>query len=808
MIKMVSTISIQAGKNGKNLKYSSIIIGIVLMGLFSCQHDGKQASDGDSGFVENPAGLVNPFIDTHSSRWFYFSSATRPFGMVNLSPDTDTESTWKSGYLYDSKHIRCFSHVHGWQLAGIPVLPTTGEMKGHLGMDEYQSTFSHDNEIAKPGYHKVTLDDYEVTAELTSTLRNGFHRYTFHNQKERYILFDVGARLAHSPTADTYVEKVNNSGMQGYMLLSETPFRKKPLKVYFYAEFNTPFKEFGTWKNKQLIEGDQESIEGKNTGAFVRYPGDVDEVLLKVAISYTSMQNARFNMQHELDHWDFERVKKESFDEWNQWLSKIKIKGGTRQQQVKFYTDLWHALQGRRIMSDANGYYIDNTGTKPKVRRVKMKNGTPVFNHYNFDGLWGSHWTINILWSMVYPELMDALCNTMVDMYKNGGYIPRGPSGGTYTYIMTGDPSTSFFATAYNKGIRNYDIDLAYEGLYKNAFEEGLRDSGVWRPGHKGSMKYYLERGYVPEGVPEGVNRGGTLTLEYAYYDWCLAQIAKPLGKEEDYKMFMERAYNYKNLWNPETRLMHPREKDGSWIKDFHPVKEVRHGTKGFVEANSAVYTHFVPHDIAGLAKLFGGYDAYNDFLNGSFEKAKTHGFVEVTKDIRASHWVNYANEPGHGMGHIFNHSGAPWLSQKWIRAVKKALNDTTPYGGYNGDEDQGKAGALGVLMAIGLFEEDGGAFHKPFYEITSPIFDEILITLNQNYYPGESFRILCENNSDENMYIQSAELNGKPIHNCWFYHDKFADGGTLKLKLGPAPNKEWGVAELPPSMSRLKHEK
>jgi predicted alpha-1,2-mannosidase len=522
---------------------------------------------------------------------------------------------------------------------------------------------------------------------------------------------------------------------------------------------------------------------------------------MKVAISYTSVENAIYNMNYELPHWNFKQVKKTSEDEWNRWLGRIRVSGGTRQQQVKFYTDLWHALQGRRIVSDANGYYIDNTGSEPVVRRVRMKDGKPVFPHYNFDSLWGAHWSINILWSMVYPELMDGFCNTMIDMYRNGGQIPRGPAGGDYTYIMVGDPATSFFANAYNKGIRNYDIEIAYEGLMKNAFEEGIRDSAVWRKAHNGSMKYYLNHGFVPEGVLPGKDRGASLTLEYAYQDWCLAQLSKQLGKKDDYDMLMNRAQNYKHLWNPANRYVHPREEDGSWITDFKPIADAK-TTRGFVEANASIYTHFVPHDIAGLARLFGGNHAYNNALNHLFEKAKNQGFVAKTRKMHASGWINYANEPGHAMGHLFNHSGAPYLTQKWVREVKAVFNDTTPYGGYFGDEDQGKAGALGVLMAIGLFEVDGGASYRPFYEITSPVFDEVVIELNQNYYPGERFVIKTKNNGKKNMYIESAKLNGKEWDQCWFYHATFANGGILELVLDDKPNKNWGTDRLPPSMS------
>jgi len=753
-----------------------------------------------------PVNYVDPFVDTHNSRWFYFSSASRPFGMVNLSPDTDTEKSWSSGYLYDSKYIRCFSHIHAWQMSGIAVMPTTGEMEGHLGMDHYKSAFSHEGEEAKPGYHKISLDDYDIDVELTSTCRVGFHKYVFNNDKPRHILVDAGAYLAHSATESSNVEMISGTELQGYAVMSPTIRRPKPVKVYFVIEFDQEFSTFGGWQNKELVEEGTRLVEGIDAGAFVSYSPSVHELNMKIAISYTSIENAKMNMEDELNHWDFDRVKQESFSEWNDWLSTIEVEGGTEKQRIKFYTDLWHSLSGRKIVSDVNGSYIDNTGEIPVVRQVELNDeGKPKFPHYNFDAWWGSHWSLNILWGIAYPELMDGFVNTMVDMYRNGGLLPRGPSGGNYTFVMIGDPSAPFITSAYNKGIRNYDAEKAYEGLRKNAFPGGSRDHAGYEhqsPAAGGGMSYYLKQGWVPEGIkaPGMHCDGAAMTLEYAFQDWCLAQMAENLGKEEDHRLFMNRANNYKNLWNPESGLMHPKEMDGSWIENFEPISE-EFNTRGFCEANSAIYTNFVPHDIGGLAQLFGGNDRYVDFLNSSFEKAQ-EDFSKSKDKKHAANWVDYGNQPGTGMAHLFNHAGAPWLSQKWVRIIKEVYSDITPYNGYQGDEDQGQMGALGILMAIGLFQVDGGSAAIPTYEITSPVFDKITIHLDGNYYKGKHFTIKTLNNTAENIYIQSAELNGEILKNCWFYHDDLTGGGELKIQLGPAPNKNWGIETLPPSMT------
>lgn len=760
----------------------------------------------EAGTKKNYVDLVNPFVDSHRSRWFFFSSACRPFGMVSLSPDTDTEHSWGSGYLYDSKQIRCFSHVHNWQMSGVAVMPTVGEFKGHLGMNAYQSAFTHDGEIAKPGYHKVKLTDYDITAELTSTMRVGFHCYTFPKSDASYILFDTGAFLAHGPTAYSEVWKVSDKEIAGWEMMERTGRRPKDTPVYFYAQLSKPMDKVVSWREGRIeSNSNPERISGKNAGMAVRFKTEKDEkVMLKVAISYVSVEQARKNMLTELSGWDFEQVKQSSFSEWNDWLGRIEVEGGSREQQIKLYTDLWHALLGRHVVSDADGHYMDMTSDFPRIRQIPLgEDGKPLYNHHNFDAWWGSHWSLNILWSMAYPEVMDNFCNTMIDMYQNGGLIPRGPSGGNYTYVMIGDPAVSFFASAYNKGIRNYDAELAYEGLRKNAFVGGIRDHAGYehsKTAYSGGMKYYEEWGYVPDGRKdvEGMHTtGASMTLEYAYQDWCLAQMAKTMGKLQDYEFFMKRSKNYRNLWNPESGYMQPRGEDGNRLPYFDPLELTEKG--GFCESNSAIYSHYVPHDMAGLIELYGGADQYVKRLNANFEKSESYGFFRSNK-TKEGNWTDYGNQPGTGMAHLFSYAGAPWLTQKWVRKVKAAYCDVTPYGGYRDDEDQGQMGALGVLMAIGLFEVDGGCAEKPFYEITSPLFDKVTIHLDNRYYSGKTFQIITKGNSTDNMYIQNASLNGKKWNKCWFYHEDFIKGGTLELKLGAKPNKKWGVEELPPS--------
>jgi predicted alpha-1,2-mannosidase len=749
-----------------------------------------------------PADYVNPLIDTHKSRWFFFSSACRPFGMVNLSPDTAVGGDWLNGYVYGETNIQCFSHVHCWQLYGVPVMPQTGEFQSQMGLAAAASPFSHADEIVHPGYHKVFLQRYGITVELTSTTRVGFHRYTFPASEKSFIAFDTSATLMDKMDSSA-IRQVSPREIAGVSVMSPTQRRPKPFAIYFVAQFSKPVT-FGAWRNGELLANARE-ISGKLVGGYVQFKTQAGEqILMKVAISYTSEANARKNLEAELPGWDFDAVVQASRDDWNKWLGRIEVKGGTEAQRIKFYTDLWHALLGRRIVSDVDGSYCDNTGSRPMTRLVRLDSeGNPLFPHYNFDALWGSQWSLNILWSFAYPEVMDGFCNTMVDMYRDGGLIPRGPSGGNYTFVMIGDPATPFFATAYNQGIRNYDVEMAYAGLRKNALPGGIRDHAGYEFGTNacgGGMKYYVERGYVPEGIGGGGMHkdGASMTLEYAYEDWCLAQLASALDKTNDADWLTRRSFNYTNLWDASVKFMRPRNLDGSWLKDFAPVTKqgLFHG-EGFTEANSAIDTHFVPQDVPGLIHLFGGKDDYTAALNRQFELAAPADFVSP-HDEHGGGWVDFDNEPSMGLAHLFNFAGAPWLTQKWVRRVQQAAyGDITPNGGYCGDEDQGQLGALSALMAMGLFDVEGGAAVNSTYQITSPVFDQVIIHLNRNYFSGRQFVIDVKGNSATNLYIQCAKLNGRPLNQFWFPRANLVNGGKLEIELGPKAS-HWAAGSPP----------
>lgn len=776
-----------------NLKYLQKINCLFLV-LFTFFHFHSTAQEK----TKEPVDQVYPFLDTANSRWFYFSSASRPFGMVNLSPDMAIDGAWNSGYRYNEKKIKFFSHIHAWQLSGVPVMPTTGAFKGHLGPDQYQSSYSHEQETVFPGYHQVALLDYGINVELTATTRVGFHKYTFKNKGKKNILVDLGTVLGPSATTYGHVDKLSNTEISGYALMAKTHRRPKDTYVYFHIQLKDAFKSMGTWQDGKL-QTNVEVFDAANGGIYLTLDDNTSQVLMKVGISYVSAEQAKLNIATELDHWDFDKVVSDSRTEWNAKLGRIEVSGKDEIQKRRFYTDLWKSLQGRRIVSDVNGKYCDMTGDTPRIGQIPLhENGKPKFNHFNSDSFWGAQWTITSLWGLVYPEIAEQFVNSMLLLYDDGGYIPRGPSGGNYTNVMTGASATPFIVGTYMKGIRGFNIEKAYAGMKKNHQLGGtMGKAGYEHTTTKGGgLEFYLERGYIPfpmDSISWGGHQDGAgQTLEYAYQDWCLAQMAKALEKKEDHAYFKKRASNWKNIFDPETKWIRPKELSGTWRTPYDPYDY----HTGFVESNGAQSTWYVPHDLKGLASIMGGNDIATEKLNTAFKKASELDFTSGkshAKELEEAYRripINYGNQPSIQTAFIFNHLGKPWLTQYWSReVVYNVFSDLSPEFGYSGDEDQGLMGSLAVLMKIGLFEMKSGAETIPKMDIGSPIFDSITIHLNEAYYTGDKIQIIAKNNSDTNRYIKSIKWNNAMLNLPEIEHGGLTKGGILELQMTSKPN-------------------
>ncbi|MCB9231786.1 MAG: glycoside hydrolase family 92 protein [Bacteroidia bacterium] len=747
----------------------------------------------------SPADLVYPALDAANSRWFFFASASRPFGMVNLSPDTDRFGSWGSGYRYNTPTVRCFSHIHAWQMSGISLMPLPFNEHISKYTSDYSSDFTHEKEVIQPGYHKLYLEKWGIGVELTSTPRVGFYRIQY-PAINKGLLMDLGSRLGPSGMGYAEIKYLNNMEMCGQVTMKNTNRRPKPVTVYFHLQFDQGIHGMDVYRSSNYQEAKRE-VKGSNAGAYFHFPvGDPKVLRVKLAISYVSTEEAKKNMQTELPHWDFDRVVEESKAEWNDLLGRIEVEGGTETDRRRFYTDLWHALQGRRIVSDADGHYIDNTGKSPVARQLPLgPDGKPKFTHHNSDSFWGAQWTLNTLWHLAYPEVTSSFCNSLLTYYKDGGLIPRGPSGGNYTHVMTGASTTPFIVSAYMKGIRDFDIETAYAGLKKNHLPGGMMGKAGYEheSAKAGGIEFYLEKGYVPyplERLNLAVHKQGAgQTLEYAYQDYCLAQLAKKLGKTADYDTFIKRSQNYRNLYDPETGYIRPKDEKGEWKDNFDPLQY----KNGFVESNAAQATWFVPHDFAGLAELMGGREKLIERLDQAFREAEKEGFTagdshaeEEEKEARRIP-INYGNQPSIHTAFIFNEVGAPWLTQYWSRKVVRSVwSGLSPETGYSGDEDQGLMGSLAVLYKIGLFQLDGGVTDDPVYQIGSPIFDKITLHLNSRYYPGGTFTIRVKNNSEKNIYIQSLTLNQKKLDRYFLYHSEITKGGELVLEMGSEPVK------------------
>ncbi|PHN03989.1 GH92 family glycosyl hydrolase [Flavilitoribacter nigricans] len=748
--------------------------------LLSCN---RRTEVGDAPITAlSPSELVYPFLDAANSRWFFFNSATRPFGMVNLSPDTQIGGAWGSGYRYNTDTIKGLSHIHAWQLSGLSVLPVVYSDENSASvMADYYSAFKHESEVAAPGYHRLHLDRYGLDVELTSTTRVGFHRYRFPETGRRGLVLNMGGTLGPSDIKDGTVKLEGEKGFSGSLVNAPTRRRPKDSPVFFYVE-----------TSEAIVD-----LEPGPDGKFLLTFADnaASELLMKVGISYTSVENARQNLQTELDHWDFDAVKEASADHWDEMLGRIEISGGTETQQRRFYTDLWHALQGRRIISDVNGAYPDNTGATFRIGQIPLDAaGKPRFNHYNSDSFWGAQWTINTLWGLVYPEIYDEFVQSLLQYYHDGGLVPRGPSGGNYTHVMTGASSTPFVVSAYQKGITDVDPEMAYQALKKNHMPGGT----MGRAGYEhdteigGGLEDYINKGYVPYPNPNGNygfhQDGPSLTMEYAYQDWTLAQMAKALGKTDDYNYFMERSKNYKNTFDPEVGWMRPRNAAGEWQDPYSPYQYQR---SGFNESNGAQSTWFVPQDLEGLAELMGGKEQAIAKLQQQFEKASELGFTSGNSHEKEAHPeyseipINYGNQPSIQTLFVFQSLGRPELTQFWTaQVIDSVYGGLSPETGYSGDEDQGLMGSLAVLLKMGLFQMSGGTEENPAYLISTPLFERVKVHLHPDYFPGKTFEITAPGRDAGKLYIGSAAFDGKTLPDLSLRHQDIIRGGTLALDL------------------------
>ncbi len=736
---------------------------------------------------------VDPYIETNRGRYFYFITGQLPYGMMSAAPLTRNKNHDGGGYNYNESHILCFSQIHWWSMSGIGIMPARDEVDPTQGESAWKSAFSHDDEIVQPGYHRVLLRDPGVWVEQTATERVSFYRFRWTESGMAQILTNLGGFLGNSVMANADVRKTGDAGFEGSFSSVKRPWGgPADIKVFFVVRFDKPFASLDGWSDGKRLSG-IESLRGTDAGVSARY--DVrggEQVQMKIGISLTSVENAKANLEAECPGWDFDTVRAQSRGVWNEWMSRIDVRGGTEAQRTKFYTDLWHVLLGRHKMNDLSGDYPDRTQGKRtgritdavfKIRTIpRGTDGRLQFNMYNFDATWGQQWNLDILWGLAYPEVADDFAASLIEYADNGYLLPRGPVGGGYSYIMRGNPSVHPIVSCYMMGIltKRPDAAHAYDIIRRNSLKGGMLEMPPQVTPE--DIEFYDRNGWVPS------NAG--ITLDAAFQDWAIAQMARKLGNSEDYDRFMERSRGWRKTFDSKTGFVFPMTRDGKFLHS-DPLSG-----EGWVETNAWQATFSVVNDYQGLASLMGGRDSVAAKLDRAFRMAAPADFVSEYH----TGYVAYSNQPCLSNAHVFSHMGQPWLTQYWVRRVKEqAYGGTTPDLGYGGhDEDQGQMGGTSALMAMGLFNVYGNKTATPFYEITSPVFDEVTIRLDNNYYKGKTFAIKTYNNSADNCYIQRARLNGRELREFWFTHDEYRRGGTLEIWLGDKPNKKWGTGKMP----------
>lgn len=738
------------------------------IGLFSCAEQDLPKEYTDS---------VNVFIGT-GGHGHTFPGATLPHGMVQLSPDTRLLG-WDacSGYYYDDTSIMGFTHTH---LSGTGIgdygdilfMPVVGEKPLIAGTAEnpdegYRSRFSHEQESARPGYYQVLLQDDSINVELTATLRAGLHRYTYPKASDARLIVDMEPTIHGHQHPVTQIRVVNDSTIAG---MKYTVGWAKHHYVYFYAVFSSPF-DYKLYSGTEY-QSDSTSVTvntAKAVMSFRNLPAD-GRVLAKVGISSVDEEGARLNVEAEIPNWDFEGVMKQANTVWNEALGKIDIETSDNDSRTVFYTSLYHAFIQPSLASDVDGRY------RTMGHEIKQD---ASYTNYTVFSLWDTFRAAHPLYTIVTPEQNQAFIRSLLRKYDEGGILPKWELASNETGTMIGYHAVSVIADAMMKKQCDFDVKKALEACIRSSVYDTtgvtpMMDrqilNGKLMPV---SIKYKNELGYIPcDKVGGSVSQG----LEFAYNDWLIAQMMKEHNRKDLYDKYMELSRNYRNYFDPETKLMRGRLSDGSWITPFDPVSVQR--PSNYVEGNAWQWAWFVPQDVEGLMELVGGQKSFEAHLDTLFTTSS-----ELTGDPNAAADVTgmigqyaHGNEPSHHIPYLYNYAGAPRKTQALVDHILRTLYHNDP-NGLSGNEDVGQMSAWYALSAMGFYSFCPG---RPVYEIGRPIFDKVTIHLSN----GKDFVIQAKNNSVENKYIRSMKLNGEDLAEPRFSHFDLMKGGELIFEM------------------------
>ena len=740
---------------------------------------------------------VNPLIGT-KNMGHTFPGATTPFGMVQLSPETNQQTmfiggnynadTYKycAGYQYEDRSIFGFSHTHlsgtgHSDLGDFLIMPTTGTLNLNPGTaatpkSGYHSQFSHATEIASPGYYKVQLEDYNIKAELTASDRVGFHQYTFPKSEESHIILDLISNIYHHDTKNvwTFVRVENDRLITGYR---QTNGWARTRKVYFAMEFSKAFKSYGHKKYDQTDyngfyrrfneEENFPEMAGKDIRAFFNFDTEENEqIKLKFALSSVSTKGALNNLQTEIPHWDFEQTKKETQNKWNHELSKITVETETLAQKETFYSAMYHSMLGPIIYEDVDGQYMGLD------QNVHQSDG---FTNHTVFSLWDTYRALHPLFNIMQPARNNDMIKSMLAHHDQSVHnmLPIWSHYANENWCMIGYHSVSVIADALAKGTTDIDPARAFIAA-KNTASVGYFDG----------LDSYMSKGYVPEDEsPSSVSK----TLEFAYDDWCIAQIAHKANNDLGVKEFEKRAENYVNVFDPKINYMRPKLADGTWRKNFNPLDT--HG-QGFIEGNAWNYGLYVPQNLDKMIGMMGGKDAFPLYLDKIFNTPIEDKYIEKNEDITKDGIIgNYVhgNEPGHHIPYLYNWTNQPWKTQHRVRMIMDTMYSNTE-DGLCGNDDAGQMSAWYVFSALGFYPVLPGS---DTYAIGSPMVTTATINLEN----GNTFQIETKNQGVENVYVQKIEINGKVINSLSFTHELIRNGGTMTFYMGNTPNKTLGLA-------------
>jgi alpha-1,2-mannosidase, putative len=748
-----------------NIKY--LLFTSIWLILASCSQKSSDLVD----FVNPNIGGISPLLET-----------TVP--LVNLP--NSMMRVYRLPGNYQAEKISGFPFIlcgHRNGTAGL-LMPTSGRRSADP--EKWKSYYDHDYEVCTPYYYSVWLEDPDINLEFTVAEKSSFYRIGWNKNESKNLMMAVNTTGS--------IKVIDKNTVEGYEIY------QNKIKVFFYLISEKSFASDSLWDSKGNSATGIASLEGNKPAISLSFElSGKEKAGLKMGVSFVDSDQARKNLEQDIPDWNFEHIKDKGREKWNQALGKIEVKGGTTDQKIVFYTALYRTYERMVNISEDGRYY---SGFDDKIH---SDNDTTFFVD---DWMWDTYRAAHPLHALINPDLEGLKIQSYVRMYEQGGWMPSFPILFGDNPCMNGHHSAAIITDAYFRGIRNFDVKKAYEGLKKNAMNATMLP---WRNGPMCSLDtFYLEKGFYPSlnpGEKETValvhpfekRQAVALTLGHSYDDWCLAQLARALNNDEDYKYFLKRSHNFANLFNKETGFFAPRTADGNWVKDFDPKFSGGLGNRDYYDENNGwTYLWDVQHDIAGLITLLGGREKFVSRLDQLFieplGKWKPDYLQQMPDATGQVGQFVMGNEPSLHIPYLYNYAGAPWKTQKRVRMLLDTWFTNSPFG-MPGDEDGGGLSAFVVFSSMGFYPVTPGI---PAYNIGSPVFTDISVKLQNS----KTFRILAQSNSRQNKYIQKAILNGKPWTKPWFSWDDIKNGGVLVLEMGPKPNYLWGAApgDAPPS--------